>query len=221
MIRYALAIGVAVVTMNTRAIAQEDSRWVRKAIGKRCWVDLFGYRTCEPVYGYGWQRSFGYRPSYHVPYGPQVYGYVQRDTDKAPRCHNAKISAVGVEALDKGKAKERAEAAWAEVVRAKVAGRFMQISNAEGVVYECWKSSTGNRASEKAAEEFGRELHQCSVEGVPCRSTQEVADNDDPTTDQAIRRLRALGYDIKLIEPANPDEPKKPRIIRRFFPRKE
>lgn len=216
-VRFALAIGVAAAMMNTGAVAQEGSQWVRKAIGKRCWVDLFGYRSCEPVYGYGWQRSFGYRPHYHVPYAPQVYGYVQRDTDKAPRCYNAKISAIGVEAYDKGKAKERAESAWAEIVRARVAGRYMDIGNAEAVVFECWRSSTGNRASEKLADEAGKELHQCSLEAVPCRSTQEVADNDDPKTNGMIQRLQALGYDVRLVQPVNPDEPKKPRIIRRWF----
>lgn len=200
------------------ASAQEnDYRWIKKATG-RVWTCDGWTGFCRWEYRYGYVRVphyYGYRPAY----GPQVYGYVHREDDarSGPRCLNVTMSAVGPEAYNLEKAKEAADSMLMEAIRARHGSRLMDLRHSEALTYECWRSATGNRASEKLADYGGAELHQCSVSARPCRSKTEVADTGDPATELAIRRLRAQGYDIKLIEPANPDEPKKPRIIRRFF----
>lgn len=196
----------------------EDGRWVRRAIGKRCYTNTFtGARSCE----YDWGPYRRVEPHYHAPrpyYTPQVYGYVRRDdTAQGPRCHTGKISAIGIEAFDKDKAKEQAQAAWAEIVRARIGGKYMDTNNTEAGVLECWRSATGNRASEKAADFGGRELHQCEWTGIPCRSKQEVADTGDPATEAAIRQLENRGYDVRLTEPRDADAPRKPRLWRRLL----
>lgn len=206
----------------TGALAQDNSvRWVYKAIGRtwQCsdWTGECGYRY-----------TYGYRPQYATPqaYAPRVYGYHQAlprvdSAANAPRCYTGRLSVVGIEAFDKDKAKEQAVSAWAEAVRARIGGKFMDIRNADAVVYECWASATGNRASEKVADLGGKELHQCEITAQPCRAKQEVADGDDRVTDILIQRLQAQGYDVKLVEPGNADVPKRSRLLRRIFPKKD
>lgn len=224
----AILVGLALIAPVS---AQEsDYRWIRKAIGRAQVCDWGG--ACRWEYRYGWVRApynhYWRAPTYTNP--TRVYGYVgyyNEAQDKTQRCatlpngHPQRISAVGVEAFDKEKAKEQAVAAWAEIVRAKIGGRWMDAANAEAAVFECWRSATGNRASEKMADFGGRELHQCSLDANPCRAELEIADAEDPATEAAIRRLRALGYEVDLKTPPDPDAPKKPRIIRRLFPKKD
>lgn len=221
---------VALLAATTAADAQpafdysEDGRWVRRAVGKKCYTNTFtGARSCE----YDWGPYRRVEPHYHTHHTPRayypapVYGYTHRqhDASQGPRCHNGKISAIGIEAFDKDKAKEQAQAAWAETVRAQVAGKFMDAANAEAATYECWRSATGNRASEKLADFGGRELHQCQLTGIPCRSKIEIADTGDPATEAAIRQLENRGYDVRLTEPRDADAPKKPRLLRRLLKR--
>jgi hypothetical protein len=216
----------------TPALAQEsDTRWIRKAVGRAQVCDWGG--GCRWEYRYGWVRVPSYSHYWRAPvytHPTRVYGYTgyyNEGQDKGQRCamlpngQPHRISAVGIEAFDKEKAKEQAVAAWAEIVRAKIGGRWMDVANAEASVFECWRSATGNRASEKMADFGGRELHQCSVDANPCRAKLEIADAEDPATEAAIRRLRALGYEVDLRTPTDPDAPKKPRILRRIFPKKE
>lgn len=218
-----LLITLAAVAAIAPASAQErDGRWIKRAIGRAYVCD--GWGACRYEYRYGWVRH-GYAPTY----APRVYGYTHygETPDNGPRCAVQtngipnRIHAVGIEAYDVEKAKEQAVAAWAEIVRAKVAGRMMDIANAEAATFECWRSATGNRASEKAADFGGRELHQCAVTAIPCRGKVEVADSEDPATEATIRRLRALGYDVKRVAPEDPAAHRAPRIIRRIFPKKE
>lgn len=224
---------IAGLVVLTPALAQEsDYRWLRKSTTRSCYINEWtGFREC---YGGGRRipyyapSHYGYRPTYPSP--TRVYGYTgyyNEAQDKTQRCATLpngqphRISAIGIEAFDKEKAREQAIAAWAEIVRAKIGGRWMDVANAEASVFECWRSATGNRASEKMADFGGRELHQCGLDATPCRAKLEIADTEDPATDAAIRRLRALGYDVDLRAPTDPDAPKKPRIIRRLFPKKE
>lgn len=220
--RKTLMLLAAVAAIAPASAQERDGRWIKKAIGRAYVCD--GWGACRYEYRYGWVRH-GYAPTY----APRVYGYTHYgDTaDKGPRCATQpnglpnRISAVGIEAYDIEKAKEQAIAAWAEIVRAKIGGRLMDYANSEAAVFECWRSATGNRASEKAADFGGRELHQCSLDANPCRSKVEVADSEDPATEATIRRLRALGYDVKRVTPEDPEKARPPRIIRRIFPKKE
>ncbi len=187
------------------------------------WEPRFA-RTGVPVYTHSHRPPIGYYPTppvryHHVAMPPQQYQPPMRADllSQGPRCIDIRVSAIGIEAYDKEKAKEQATAALAEIVRARFGGRFMDISNAEAVVFECWKSATGNRASEKAADFGGRELHQCQVESRPCRAARTVADADDPATQAAIDRLERQGYNVTVQEPI--PETKKPRLIRRLFKR--
>ncbi len=175
-------------------------------------------RTGVPIYTHPHRPPIGYYPPpvryHHVAMPPPPRGDL---LSQGPRCIDIRVSAIGVEAYDKDKAKEQATAALAEIVRARFGSRFMDVSNAEAVVFECWKSATGNRASEKAADFGGKELHQCQVESRPCRSQREVAAADDPVTQAAIERLERQGYEVRVEDPM--PEKKKPRFIRRLFKR--
>jgi len=179
------------------------------------WEPRFGLAG-TPVYTHPNRPPVGYYPApvryYHPAHPPAPRGDLLA---QGPRCVDSRVSAIGIEAYDKAKAKEQAMAALAEIVRARWGGRYMDISNAEAVVFECWKSATGNRASEKAADFGGKELHQCQVESRPCRSEREVAAADDPATQAAIERLERQGYDVRVQDPI--PEKKKPRLIRRIF----
>lgn len=220
--RKTLMLLAAVAAIAPASAQERDGRWIKKAIGRAYVCD--GWGACRYEYRYGWVRH-GYAPTY----APRVYGYTHYgdNQDKGPRCATLpngqpeKVSAVGIEAFDLGKAKEQAVAAWAEIVRARIGGRYMDHANSEAAVFECWRSATGNRASEKAADFGGRELHQCALQSIPCRGKQEIADTEDPATEATIRRLRAMGFEVKRTAPEDPETPRAPRIIRRIFPKKE
>ncbi len=93
-----------------------------------------------------------------------------------PRCHFQSISATGEERYGLERAKEAAAAQWMERVRFLYGVRYMDPRNARHASYECGRSSTGNRASEKTADLAGRFLEQCELKAEPCKAEK---DRDD------------------------------------------
>lgn len=183
------------------------------------WEPRFGLAG-TPIYTHPHRPPVGYYPPpvryHHVAQPPLA----RVDAlNEGPRCLDRLMSSVGPEAYNVDKAKEAADSMLMEAIRAKHGSRMMDLRHAEARVYECWRSATGNRQSEKVADLGGSELHQCSVTARPCRARQDIADTDDPRTNAMIRTLQEKGYDIRTTEPEDPDAKKKPRLIRRLLKR--
>lgn len=113
------------------------------------------------------KRYYGHR--HRAP--SRVYSYEHRLPVEA-RCKEP-LTAVGEERYGSERAKEAATSIWMERVRFLHGIRYMDPKNARNLTYECGRSSTGNRASEKTAEVTGRYLEQCEVRGQPCRAEKE------------------------------------------------
>lgn len=170
-----LAIIAVMVMVTEPAFAQPEETFksIRRLIGHRC-DSISGH--CRPVYR--WERA----------YAPRVYGWerrfdppreitLEREVDRN-RCviDHRSVRAVGVERYGTDRAKESADAQWMETVRAEPGSKFMDLRNAKHVSYECWQSSTGNRASEKAADVGGKFLEQCEIRAIPCKAPKSVDD---------------------------------------------
>lgn len=220
-----LAVNVAVAQP---ADDGTSSAWVKRQIGRSymcntftghcAWEPRYGY-TRVPVYTHPHRPAIGYYPT-HRSYASPPIARVD-NLNEGPRCLDRLMSAVGPEAFNVDKAKEAADSMLMETIRAKFGSRYMDLRFAEALTYECWRSATGNRISEKAADFGGGGLQQCQITGRPCRSKQEVADTGDAVTDQAIRRLEQQGFEVRPIQPESRDAPKKPRIIRRWLKSRE
>ena len=90
-----------------------------------------------------------------------------------PNCPYEAVTAIGEERYGNDRAKEAAAAAWMERVRFRHGVRFMDLRNARHASYECSRSSTGNRASEKTAEIANRFLEQCELKAEPCKAQKD------------------------------------------------
>ena len=140
--------------------AQDDGKWVRQSIRSSCeW-----WENC-PRYRYRYRRH-----AHRLP-AVRVYGYRERENG----CGEF-VSAVGEERYGRDRAKEAAEAMWMEAVRARYGTKLMDLRNSRGGTWECGRSSTGNRASEKAQDLVGKFLEQCELKAKPCRAELEKVD---------------------------------------------
>lgn len=113
------------------------------------------------------------------PRPERVYAYERRDD--SPRCRSL-VFATGHEAYGRTTAKEEGEQAWMEEVRGRWGARYMDPRNAREFTYECYRSATGNRLSEKSVDNLGKVLEQCRIEGIPCRADKEHADSSRAET---------------------------------------
>ena len=95
-----------------------------------------------------------------------------RDERYDPQCRDF-VTTVGEERYGRDRAKEAAEQQWMELVRARFGTKWMDLRNSRGGTWECGRSSTGNRASEKAQEVIGKFLEQCELKARPCRAELE------------------------------------------------
>lgn len=169
---------VAIATA-VRAEGDSDTRWVRRGVWSTCeWTGHGCYRHRYRAYD---ERRRYVRQRYYAPERHREvtlhYRTPDRDfRDDRPRCIDRSLSRVGEERYGKDRAKESAEQQWMEEVRARYGSRYMDTRNAQRVIYECSRSSTGNRASEKAQEVLGKFLEQCIIEAIPCRAEKERAE---------------------------------------------
>lgn len=169
--RYLLAVLALIVAAPHLAEAQSEGGPNWRAVRQRQWVCM-DWGGC----GYQWRtrRIRTYEPRYYA--APREFS-MERDVERR-QCTDV-VRAVGVERYGKDRAKESADASWMEIVRASPGSKFMDLRNAKHVTYECWQSSTGNRASEKAADVGGKFLEQCEVRAHPCRAPRTEGERDD------------------------------------------
>ncbi len=169
--RVALAV-LALIVAAPQVEAQSEFGPNWRTIRQRQWV-CRDWGGC----GYEWRtrriRTYE-QPRYYA--SPREYS-LEREVERR-HCGDM-VRAVGVEKYGKERAKEAADASWMEIVRASPGAKFMDMRNAKHLTYECWQSSTGNRASEKAADVGGKFLEQCEVRAHPCRAPRVEGERDD------------------------------------------
>ena len=159
-----LNIGAAQISF-----AQDDSAWIRRTIRATAKSNCEWYGDCERWYRYkAWRERQAHlrrmaRERERAPM--RVYGYERRDDDERYRtgseCRDRK-RVVGDQHLTVAGAQGQADKAWQQDVRFYLGERFMDVKNAEGVRYECSRSSVG--------ETLGQILHRCEVSARPCRA---------------------------------------------------
>lgn len=119
-------------------------------------------RSCE-WRGDCWKYRKHKTPSYYAAPRAEWHPHCREDVD-----------AIGSEHYGADKAKASAEANWMQKVRFHFGVKFMDPVNAKNLRYECSRSSTGERASEKLTGTFQQGvLEQCQVIGQPCRAEKE------------------------------------------------
>jgi len=165
--RLLLAI-IVLLLLGAPANAEDDRAEIRRQLISSCkfWETCGQYFRARPSYRH-------YELRQRMP-EVRVYGYHRyRDEYRySPECREL-VTAVGEERYGRDRAKESAEQAWMESVRSKCGARFMDLRNAERGTWECGRSSTGNRASEKAQDLVGKFLEQCTLRAVPRRAELE------------------------------------------------
>ena len=83
------------------------------------------------------------------------------------RCR-AFVAVVGDQFASESGAKEEARKAWMQTARWQWGERYMPIDNAEGVTFECGRSSVGSVA--------GQVFYRCRISARPCRAESQRGD---------------------------------------------
>lgn len=171
MIRYALAIGVAVVTMNTGAVAQEDSRWVRPVLGHKEVCDLFG---CRWVKVYGAPR---YTPRVYSWYGAREIT-LQHNRNDGRRCEQV-VEVLSTEHQEEANARNSAIKLWMASVQWRYGGALMDLENAVDIQWRCSASNAHDTISGRLAEGVGKLVGKegqnvrCQLWARPCSGARE------------------------------------------------
>ena len=215
--RLVLAV-LALLVLPQVGFAQEDVKWMRKSMKSSC--DTWGY--CAERYE--WVR---YAKPRHVapvvaasaiPVVPKN-GVLPTHADIGPLCLNAPVRERGEERNTINGAKIDAVRRWQASVRADFGERFMDISSAKNIVYDCHRSSANESFAGKAAEFIGRQIEKftgdeedaykkrCVVVATPCReplrpvSYDPVAPGgggtDNASTQEMIQELERQGYRVQ------------------------
>jgi hypothetical protein len=168
--RYLLA-AILILAFPVLADAQDGGGINWRSVRQKQWV-------CRDWGGCGYEWRYVRRRVYDAP---RYYAAPREREFEPERLHHCvdSVKAVGVEKYGTARAKESADASWMETVRASPGAKYMDLRNAKRVTYECWQSSTGNRASEKAADVGGKYLEQCEVRAHPCRAPKTEGSGDD------------------------------------------
>jgi hypothetical protein len=138
------------VPVPAQAQGFEDSLWVRKTIRQQHRAERAAERA--------------ERRRYYT----RVYGYVRREEefDRGDRCRDIR-RVVGDQGLSVALAQGQADKSWAADVRFHLGERYMDIGNAEGISYECSRSSVG--------ETLGQTFHRCQIAAKPCKAPKVEA----------------------------------------------
>jgi len=164
MLRFSLIILLMLITVPAKAQDSLSRAEIRNQLIASCrfWETCGQYDRHRPSYRH-------YELRQRMP-EVRVYGY--RDERYDPQCRDF-VTTVGEERYGRDRAKEAAEQQWMELVRARFGTKWMDLRNSRGGTWECGRSSTGNRASEKAQEVIGKFLEQCELKARPCRAELE------------------------------------------------
>lgn len=150
------------------AYGQEDSRWVKKLVGR--WCDSSGY--CRP--DYRWHRA-----APHV-YRSRTYdpGYVQPRWDGSRRCEQV-VEVLSTEHTDETKARNAATKLWMAKTQWLYGGSMMDLEFAHEVLWRCSASNAhdtfSGRLVEGIAKLEGKEGQnvRCQLWARPCNAPRE------------------------------------------------
>jgi hypothetical protein len=216
---------LAVMVLPQAGFAQEDVKWMRKSLRDSC---SSGY--CSERYE--WVRYAKPKHAHRPGPGPVVpivpasagvihlgKGVLPTHADIGPLCLNAPVRERGEERNTINGAKIDAVRRWQASVRADFGERFMDVSSAKNIVYDCHRSSSNESFAGKAAEFLGRQIEKltgdeedaykkrCVVVATPCReplrpvSYEPVppggsVSGDNLSTQEMISELERQGYKI-------------------------
>ena len=164
----AIALIIGLLIASTSAIAQDDTRWVRRSVWSSCewWSTCYRYRYDA------WEaRQRQVRVIYRQAprrYDPPVYAYRrEREDDDRGRGRHCRESyrTVGNQHVAVQGAKAEADKAWIQAIRFHHGEKYMDMANAKGVSYTCSRSSVG--------ETLGQTFSRCEIEARPCRAERE------------------------------------------------
>lgn len=152
---------MALMVVGAYKARAQGGYWSHQVVGHRKVCDVWD--DCRPVSVKRWVW---------VPYGGREYTLTYSHQQRIAGCQPVR-AAVGLEKYNLEEAKDNAVAMWMEAVGLHIGKKFMNPDNAvvlsdRGRGPECYLSATGNRLSEKAAEQAGRQLHQCEFVAHPC-----------------------------------------------------
>jgi hypothetical protein len=150
-----LIIALALLVPVGPAQAQDagDSLWASKIIRKQNWQERRA------------RQRYLERRRYYA----RVYGYVRHeddDRDNRDRCRDTR-RVVGDQGLSVALAQGQADKSWAADVRFHLGERYMDVTNAEDIRYECSRSSVG--------ETLGQTFHRCQISAKPCKARKVEA----------------------------------------------
>jgi hypothetical protein len=150
-----LIIALALLMPVGPAQAQDagDSLWASKIIRKQNWQERRA------------RQRYLERRRYYA----RVYGYVRHeddDRDNRDRCRDTR-RVVGDQGLSVALAQGQADKSWAADVRFHLGERYMDVTNAEDIRYECSRSSVG--------ETLGQTFHRCQISAKPCKARKVEA----------------------------------------------
>ena len=156
--------------------AQDDSAWIRRTIRQTAKDNCEWYGDCYQWHRYQVWRNWKRRQAQaqlreRVREPTRVYAYQRYDDDERYRTGNEcrdRRRVVGDQGLSTALAQGQADKAWQQDIRFYLGERFMDIKNAEGVRYECSRSSVG--------ETLGQTFHRCEVSARPCRAPKIEAE---------------------------------------------
>lgn len=216
----ALVLLGSMVMLPQASMAQDEVRWIRKALGDSC--HSYGY-CAQKTEWVRYERPRRYhRPVVAVPVNNGVLPTI---ADVGPLCLNAPVRERGEERNTINGAKIDAVRRWQASVRADFGERFMDISSAKNIVYDCHRSSSNESFAGKAAEFIGRQVEKltgdeedaykkrCVVVATPCReplrpvSYEPVAPGGSPenlSTQEMIQELERQGYRVTPAPGARP-----------------
>ena len=135
------------------------------------------YEPYKPRY----DRVYSYRRRHHDHDRDRDRDYVDDKFDRDREC-KPPLARTGGEAFDEDNAKQRADLAWQEEVRFLWGERYMDVSNAQRVRYECSRSSTNESWIGKAGERIAGDAavkKRCRLTALPCRGERDKADKKD------------------------------------------
>ena len=177
MLRFSLIILLMLITVPAKAQDSLSRSEIRQQLVSSCkfWENCgqyFKQRSYTPRH-YELHR---FRPP-EVTYERNWRDDRYREERYSQECRDF-VTAVGEERYGRDRAKEAAEQTWMESVRSRYGVKWIDLRNARHGTWECGRSSTGNRASEKAQEVVGKFLEQCELKARPCRAELERVTKD-------------------------------------------
>ncbi len=164
----ALLFAAAVMLVPVHAQAQEG-RWAHRVVG----YNQDGTARYARVYCRSDGTCYRHRPRRHVRYyrtPTRVDSYERRAAVEEDRglCRDIR-RAVGDQHLSVEGAKKAANDAWAGTVRFHMGEKYMDLGNAQHIVYTCSRSSI----KEGGVTTLGQSLNRCEIEAQPCRPPRQ------------------------------------------------